>query len=214
MAEQACEKLRSPEQRAWLDRLSAEQPNLRAALTYTVTVGEVQYAWRLVAALCRFWDHTGQRREAQDWIQRVLAIGDPPATSVTVAGLAEASLILQASDSRVALGLARRAAQLAAGLDDFSRAHAALAVGRSAIWVQPELVLPALRDAVARFGADHPWECAMALGGPRAHLRRAGRGARLGAGERGVVPSAWRSHVGGQHAVRHGTTVHLRWHRR
>jgi hypothetical protein len=26
-------------------------------------------------------------------------------------------------------------------------------------------VLPALRDAVARFGADHPWECAMALGG-------------------------------------------------
>ena len=33
----------------------------------------------------------------------------------------------------------------------------------SAVWVQPELVRPALRDALARFGTDHPWECAVTM---------------------------------------------------
>src|SRR5215475_2426305 len=163
LAEQAAAGLRSPDQRAWLDRLFTEQPNLRAALDHTIAIGDVESAWRLVAALYRFWDHLGQRREAQEWIQRLLAIGDPPATPVAVAGLAAASMILQPSDSRAALDLARRAARLAAGLDDLSRAHAAHAVGRSAIWVQPELVLPALNEAMARFGADHPWECALTM---------------------------------------------------
>jgi len=163
LAEQAAAGLRSPDQRAWLDRLFTEQPNLRAALDHTIAIGDVESAWRLVAALYRFWDHMGQRREAQEWIQRLLAIGDPPATPVAVAGLAAASMILQPSDSRAALDLARRAARLAAGLDDLSRAHAAHAVGRSAIWVQPELVLPALNEAMARFGADHPWECALTM---------------------------------------------------
>jgi len=33
----------------------------------------------------------------------------------------------------------------------------------SAVWVQPELTTPALRDALARFGAGHPWEYAVTL---------------------------------------------------
>jgi hypothetical protein len=33
----------------------------------------------------------------------------------------------------------------------------------SAVWVQPELTALALHDALARFGADHPWECAVTL---------------------------------------------------
>ncbi len=165
LAEQAAAGLRSSDQRAWLVRLSPEQPNLRAALAHTISVGNVESAWRLIAALYRFWDHTGQRHEAQEWIQRLLAIGDPPATSVAVAGLAAASMIIQPLDSGAALDLAQRAVELAADLDDFSRAHAALAVGRNARWVQPELVLPALNEALARFGADHPWECALTMEG-------------------------------------------------
>jgi hypothetical protein len=31
------------------------------------------------------------------------------------------------------------------------------------MWVQPELVLPAQLDALARFGRDHPWESAVTL---------------------------------------------------
>jgi predicted ATPase/DNA-binding CsgD family transcriptional regulator len=163
-AETAAEQLRTRDQRAWLDRLTTEQPNLRAALIHSVTTGDVESAWRWVAALQRFWDMSGQRREAHEWIQRALAIDDPPATPAAVAGLAAASMILQPSDSRAAFDLARQAAQLAEGLDDnHSRGQAALAVGMSATWVQPELVLPALHDALTRFGDVHPWECAVTM---------------------------------------------------
>jgi hypothetical protein len=133
MAERAAGQLRTPDQRDWLARLTAEQPNLRAALAHSITCGDAEFAWRFVAALQRFWDISGERREAHDWIRRTLAIGDPPATPAAVAGLAAASMILQPSDSRAAFGLAMQAAQLAAGLDDLSRAQAGLAVGMSAI---------------------------------------------------------------------------------
>ena len=163
LAEQAAGRLRTTDQRACLDRLTTEQPNLRAALAHSITTGDIESAWRSVAALQRFWDITGQRPEAQEWIRRALAISDPPATPAAAAGLAAASMIQQPADARAAFGLARQAAQLAAGLDNLTRAKAALAVGMSAVWVQPELTAPALRDALARFGADHPWECAVTM---------------------------------------------------
>jgi predicted ATPase/DNA-binding CsgD family transcriptional regulator len=156
--EHAAAQLRTPQQRTWLDRLNAEQPNVRAALAHSIATGEVEHAWRWIAALQRFWDSTGQRREAYEWIQRALAIGDPPATPAAVAGLAAASTIVQPADSRAALDLAQQATRLAAGLDDVTRARAARAIGTSATWVQHELVLPALHEALARFGDDHPWE--------------------------------------------------------
>jgi predicted ATPase/DNA-binding CsgD family transcriptional regulator len=163
-AEHAAEQLRTCDQRAWLDVMTTEQPNLRAALAHSVTTGDMESAWRWVAALQRFWDMSGQRREAREWIQRALAIDDPPATPAAVAGLAAASTILQPSDSRAAFDLARRAAQLAEGLDDnLIHGQAALAIGMSATWIQPELVQPALREALTRFNDAHPWECAVTM---------------------------------------------------
>jgi predicted ATPase/DNA-binding CsgD family transcriptional regulator len=161
LAVHAAEQHRTSRQRTWLDRLGTEHPNLRAALAYSITTGDVESAWRWIAALQRFWDITGQRREAQAWIQRALAIGDPPAAAA--AGLAAASEILQPSNSRTAFELANRAARLAAGLDDFTRARVSRALGVAAIWIQPELALPALRDALAGFGDDHPWESALTM---------------------------------------------------
>ena len=163
LAEQAAGQLRTPGQRAWLERLTAEQPNLRSALAHSVTVGDLESAWRSVAALQRFWEMTGQRPEAREWIQQTLAIGDPPATPAAAAGVAAASMILQPADAQAAFGLAQQAAQLAEGLDGFTRAKAALALGMSAVWVQPEQTAPALRDALAGFGTDHPWECAVTM---------------------------------------------------
>jgi predicted ATPase/DNA-binding CsgD family transcriptional regulator len=163
VAQQADEQLRTPDQRSWLDRLTIEQPNLRAALAHSITTGDMESAWRSITTLQRFWEITGQRREAHEWIQRALAIGDPTATPVAVAGLAAASTILQPSDSRAAFDLAKHAAQLATRLDDLTRARAAHAVGIGAMWVQPELVLPALHEALARFGDDHPWESARTM---------------------------------------------------
>jgi hypothetical protein len=165
LAEHASRRLETSEQRVWLDRLSAEQPNLQAALTFSIRLGDQDSAWRSVAALQRFWDITGRRREALEWIQRTLSIGQPTATPETVAGLAAASAILHASDSQMALDLATQARQLAIGLDAITRARAARAVGTSATWVEPELVAAALHEALALFGSDHPWESALTMQG-------------------------------------------------
>jgi hypothetical protein len=163
VAEQAAEQVRSSAQRTCLDRLATERPNLRAALAHTINTGDIETVWRWIPALRRFWEFSGQRREAYEWIQRGLAIGDPPATPVVVAGLAAAGEIVQPSDARTAFDLATRAAQLAVGLDDLTEARARRAVGLAAIWVRREWVLPALLEALARFGDDHPWERAMTL---------------------------------------------------
>jgi len=163
LAGQAAGQLRTADQRAWLDRLTIDQPNLRAALTYSITNDDIESAWQLIDMSERFWDITGQRHEAREWIQRALEIGDPPATPVAVAGLAAAGMILQAADAQAAYDLAQRAAQLAVGLDDLARARAALAVGMTAKWVRPELAVPALHQALAWFGSDRPWECAVTM---------------------------------------------------
>jgi predicted ATPase/DNA-binding CsgD family transcriptional regulator len=165
LAEHAAQRLETSAQRIWLDRLTAEQPNLRAALANRIDAGDIDSAWRSVAALQRFWDVTGQRREAHEWIQRTLAIGDPPATPTAVAGLAAASAILHPLDVRAAFDFAQQAEQLAAALDDVTRAKAARAVGMSATWVQPELARSALRAAPTGFGDDHPWESALTMQG-------------------------------------------------
>jgi len=165
LAERAARQLETSNQRHWLDRLAAEQPNLRASLAHSIGAGDIDSAWRLIAALHRFWDVTGQRREAHEWIQRMRAMGDPPATPAAVAGLAAASEIVNPLDSRAAFDLASQARQLATGLDDVTRAKAARALGVSAIWVQPELVRPALQEALAGFGDDHPWERALTMQG-------------------------------------------------
>jgi predicted ATPase/DNA-binding CsgD family transcriptional regulator len=163
LAEDAAEQLRGPDQRAWLDRLTTEQPNLRAAIAHDVAVGDLESAWRWIAALERFWDATGQRREAYEWIRQTLAAGQPPATSAAVAGLAAASMLLRPSDARAAFDLAQQATRLGVNLDDLTRARTARAVGTSALWVQPELTQPALREALDLFGDDHPWESAVTM---------------------------------------------------
>lgn len=165
-AEHAAERLRTADQRHWLERLATEQPHLRAALAHSVRAGDLDSCWRAIAALQRFWDIVGQRHEAHEWIQRTLAIGDPPATRVAATGLAAASTILQPVDAQAAFDLAGKAADLAAGLDDdLTRAVVTRAVGMSATWIRPELTGPALREALAGLGDNHPWERALALQG-------------------------------------------------
>src|SRR5262249_6105524 len=147
LAEHAAAQLRGPEQRAAWGRLASELPNLRAGLAHSVTTGDVESAWRWIAALQRFWDIAGQRLEASTWIDGVLALGEPPATREAVVGLAAASSIRQASDAQASFALARRAERLAVDLDDLARAQAGRAVAMGAMWVRPDLTLPALHDA-------------------------------------------------------------------
>ena len=164
LAERAAGGLRGPEQRAWLERLTIEQPNLRAGLDHCVSRGDIETALRWISALEVFWDGTGQRREAHEWIRRTLARGEPPATPASVAGLTAASTLLQPWDDEAALHLAQRAAQLASGLGDIERAKAAEAVGTAATYgARSDLALPALHEALALFDDEHPWERARTL---------------------------------------------------
>ncbi|WP_432925113.1 ATP-binding protein [Microbispora sp. CA-135349] len=207
LAEEAAERLRTSHQRVWLDRMTAEQPNLRAALAHSTGTGDVESAWRMIAALRRFWDVTGRRREAHRWIRQALVVADPPATPAVVAGLTEAVAILDSRDSRAAFGLAREAARLAAGLDGLTRARAARAVGTTAMWVRPELAVPALEEALAGVRRRAPVGQRADDAGAHDRHRRPVPGAPVGAAERRVVPRGRRSHVRRQHPVHHGATV-------
>ena len=163
LAEHAAVQLRSRGQRPWIERLTTEQPNLRAAHGHAVATGDLDSAWRFVAALERFWDTTGRRREAYEWIHRTLAAGEPPATPAAVAGLASVTALLRPADANAAFEIAQDAARLATGLDDLTRARAARAIAMGSIWIRPELVQPAAREALDLFGHDHPWERAFTM---------------------------------------------------
>jgi len=163
LAERAAEHLRVRDQRAWVHRLTVEQPNLRAAFAYCVATGDRGAAWRWITALERFWDTAGHRREAYDWIQRAGAIGPPPATTAAATGLAAAAMLMRPFDTRAGYELATRAQDLAISLDDLTRARAARAVGMSSIWIRPEIVEKSMVEALDLFGPDEPWERGVTL---------------------------------------------------
>jgi predicted ATPase/DNA-binding CsgD family transcriptional regulator len=163
LAERAAEHLRGRDQRAWVHRLTVEQPNLRAAFAFCLAAGDIDAAWRWITALERFWDTAGHRREAYDWIQRARAIGPPPATTAAATGLAAAAMLMRPFDTRTGFELATRAVELAIGLDDVTRARAARAVGMSSIWTRPELVQTSLVEALTLFKPDQPWERGVTL---------------------------------------------------
>jgi non-specific serine/threonine protein kinase len=64
-----------------LQRLDAEQDNLRAALRWTLDHAPSETALRATAAMFRFWERRALSSEGRDWLEQVLArVGDdaPP----------------------------------------------------------------------------------------------------------------------------------------
>ncbi|MDP9271808.1 MAG: adenylate/guanylate cyclase domain-containing protein [Chloroflexota bacterium] len=61
----------------WLDRLSREHDNLRAALRWAVDHDERDFGLRLATALWRFWQLRGHIQEGRQWFDRLMpAVGD------------------------------------------------------------------------------------------------------------------------------------------
>jgi predicted ATPase/class 3 adenylate cyclase len=85
LAERAAPALQGPGHAAWLDRLEAENDNLRAALDWTLTHDPGQ-GMALGANVWRFWLSRGHLTEGRGWLERLLAHGDegPPAARVRV----------------------------------------------------------------------------------------------------------------------------------
>ena len=86
IAEEIAPHLPGPGQALRLDRLAEEHDNLRAALDWSITRGEVELAQRFTGALWRFWQGRGHIEEGWATVQRVLAM--PGADARTPARLA------------------------------------------------------------------------------------------------------------------------------
>ena len=76
LAEEAQPRLRTPEDREWLERLEREHDNLRAALSWALERRETELALRLEGALGTFWHTHGYFDEGRKWLEATLAKDD------------------------------------------------------------------------------------------------------------------------------------------
>ncbi|HSV39534.1 MAG TPA: adenylate/guanylate cyclase domain-containing protein, partial [Nocardioidaceae bacterium] len=75
-AEEADEGLRSSEQAEWRHRLDAEQPNMRAALEWTLgsETPDAELGARLAGGLAWYWYQHGRAVEGSDWLLRARSV--------------------------------------------------------------------------------------------------------------------------------------------
>jgi predicted ATPase/class 3 adenylate cyclase len=74
LAETAAPNLPGGSQARWLDRLSLDHANLRAATRWSIDAGEVELALRFVAASWRFWQLDGHLSEGAEMSDQALAL--------------------------------------------------------------------------------------------------------------------------------------------
>ncbi|WP_217915458.1 ATP-binding protein [Miltoncostaea marina] len=130
LAREAEDALRGPDQRAWLDRIEAELPNLRTALRWLLDAARAEDALVLAASLERFWYVRGDLMEGVRWLERALgrvAAGTP----LRARGLtAAATLAHYGGDLDTAAALGEEALAVSTTLGDRgSAAHALTALG-------------------------------------------------------------------------------------
>jgi predicted ATPase/DNA-binding CsgD family transcriptional regulator len=92
LGRRAADALRGPDQRAWLDRLELEMPNVRAALRWLLESGRPDDALALAASLDRFWYARGDLVEGVGWLERALAAAGP-AAPLRARGLTAATVL-------------------------------------------------------------------------------------------------------------------------
>jgi hypothetical protein len=99
VAEEAKPQLREGEQSSeWLDRLEAEQDNVRAALDQLESAGEHELALRLAADVWWFWSWRGNLPEGRRRLERALADDDRPTATRAYALLGAADLAVEIGD--------------------------------------------------------------------------------------------------------------------
>jgi predicted ATPase/DNA-binding CsgD family transcriptional regulator len=73
-AEDAERELTGADQKSWLQRLEREQDNLRAALSWAIEHGEVEFAQHMAGTLQPFWFRRGHWSEGRRWLEDSLAM--------------------------------------------------------------------------------------------------------------------------------------------
>jgi len=127
LAEEAEPELSGPWQDVWLDRLEGEHDNLRAALSWLLERGRDESALRLAAALWRFWHVRGYLSEGIEWMDRVLAEGEPSASPARLKALEGVGWLTQfQGDSERAEAAYKRMLELSRELGDKGNVATAL----------------------------------------------------------------------------------------
>jgi non-specific serine/threonine protein kinase len=130
LAERADSELRGPRQVVWLKRLSREQDNLRAAMTWLLGRSEFEEVVRLGWALWLFWWMHGHFAEGRRWMEEALAKGDAMPASSRVRALFVAGTMADGqADRRSAEPLLEESLSLSRKLGDKVGTAAALGSG-------------------------------------------------------------------------------------
>jgi predicted ATPase/DNA-binding CsgD family transcriptional regulator len=136
LAERAEPELTGPEQVMWLDRLEAEQHNLRAALAWALDAGRLAQGLCLAGALLRYWEHHSHYAEEGRWLEQALARADGVADSVRAKALHAAGVVAfwQGDRARAEEALAEALALFRAAGDDDGAAFALNRLGTLALY--------------------------------------------------------------------------------
>jgi predicted ATPase len=79
LAERADVEILTSRRQQWLERLSSDHDNLRAAFDHAVTIGDADRALRLTGSLWRFWQMAGYLREGLQRLETALGMSGPSA---------------------------------------------------------------------------------------------------------------------------------------
>ena len=85
LVEEAAPKLLGPAMAEWMERLTEEIENIRAALSWSIDNGKAEMALRIAGTLQGFWIFSGLLTEGRYWLDRALAI-EPATDSVSRVG--------------------------------------------------------------------------------------------------------------------------------
>jgi non-specific serine/threonine protein kinase len=166
LAERAEPHLFGPDQVAWLDRLEAELPDVRAALGWLRARGSAAEGLRLAVAPGRFWWRRGYLSEGRAWLKSFLglpAVGGASPDRVRALVLA-GDLAAWQKDGEQAVAKHEAAAALARALGDgWGLAMALHGLGSDAIdrgeWARAEPLLAEGFDLFRDLG--DPWGAAL-----------------------------------------------------
>ncbi|MGW4351261.1 ATP-binding protein [Nocardia sp. NPDC004582] len=119
LAERAGAALRTPADKMWANRLEAQHPDLRAALSFSIESGDAETAVRLAGALAHFWQIHDHFQEGLRWLATALAMPgevDDRFTAWAQVGVGDLAMIH--GDPAVAATALDRAIEVFRGLGD------------------------------------------------------------------------------------------------
>ncbi len=120
VVEQAEPRLAGPDHREWLERLTAEQPNLRAVLAWARDNEAADLGLLMAGRMWRFWQFRGALTEGRHWLEDLLGVDDDvPSLPRVKALIGLGQICYWLADLDVAQACYRQARELLEHRDDW-----------------------------------------------------------------------------------------------